>query len=238
MWKNFRDFGGQGARGMTVHILDHTFEEYLKIVTTFHGGEAPGVIIGGFMVDMALRNLPEGILYEAVCETRSCLPDAIQLLTPCTVGNGRLKIIPLGRFAIAFYDKQNYNGVRVFLDAKRLEPWQEIKAWLLKLKSKKEQDKENLIREIREAGASILDIQRIDVRPEVAIKTNKGAIAMCPRCKEAYPLRDGELCRACGGENPYRSGKGRGTTDAVFPLRPVFSANGPEPAERGKGKGP
>ena len=84
---------------------------------------------------LAIRNLPDGVLYDAICETRSCLPDAIQLLTPCTMGNGWLKIIHLGRFALTLYDKQNYEGVRVFLDAEKVEAWPEIKAWYFKLKT-------------------------------------------------------------------------------------------------------
>jgi len=26
---------------------------------------------------------------------------------------------------------------------------------------------------------------------------------LCPVCGEAYPVRDGDLCRNCGGETPY-----------------------------------
>jgi len=186
-----------------VNILDHTFEEYLEIVKAFHGSEAPGLIIGGFMVDTAIRNLPEGITYDAVCETRSCLPDAIQLLTPCTVGNGWLKIIPLGRFAIALYDKYNYDGVRVFLDAEKAKAWQEIHAWFFKLKSKEMQKQESVIREIGEAGSGILSIRRVIVRPEVVKKIHKGKVTLCPQCREAYPSDDGKVCLACQGGNPY-----------------------------------
>ncbi len=189
---------------MDTCILDHTFEEYLEIVTRFHGGEAPGVIIGGFMVDLALRNLPDGILYDAICETRSCLPDAIQILTPCTVGNGWLKIIPLGRFAMSLYNKQDYHGIRVFMDAEKLEAWQEIKAWFFKLKTKKEQAREDIIREIREAGASILGSHPVNVQPEAVIKAHKGIIRVCPQCGEAYPSDEGGLCLACRGANPYQ----------------------------------
>jgi formylmethanofuran dehydrogenase subunit E len=28
-------------------------------------------------------------------------------------------------------------------------------------------------------------------------------VAVCPRCKEAYPIRDGDQCRTCRGESPY-----------------------------------
>ncbi|MGV8073135.1 MAG: FmdE family protein [Syntrophobacteraceae bacterium] len=173
------------------------------MLKAFHGSEAPGLIIGGFMVDTAVRHLPDGILYDAICETRACLPDAVQLLTPCTVGNGWLKVIPFGRFAITLYDKYNYEGVRVFVDPEKLKTLQEIHNWFFKLKSKKEQDKERLIREIAEAGSSVLSIQKVRVRPELVQKSHKGKIAVCPQCKEAYPENDGSVCLSCQGGNPY-----------------------------------
>ena len=77
----------------------YSFETYTELVKSFHGHAAPGLITGGKMVDIALNNLPQDILFDAICETSNCLPDAIQLLTPCTIGNGWLKILRLGRLA-------------------------------------------------------------------------------------------------------------------------------------------
>ena len=57
-----------------------------------------------------------GCLFDAICETRNCLPDAVQLLTPCTIGNGWLKVVNVGRFALTLYDKYQGEGVRVYLD--------------------------------------------------------------------------------------------------------------------------
>lgn len=178
-------------------ILGYSFDDYVNAAKQFHGHASPGVIIGGFMVDAAVRNLPEGILYDAICETRSCLPDAVQLLTPCTIGNGWLKIINTGRFALTLYNKQNNEGARVFIEAEKVEAWQEIKAWYFKLKSSKEQNQEALAREVREAGNSILSVRHVRVQPHIAEKKRKGSIAVCPECREAYPARDGETCLAC-----------------------------------------
>ena len=202
----------KGWRGMDTRILEHTFEEYLEIAKTFHGAAAPGMLIGGFMVDTAIGNLPDGIIYDAICETRSCLPDAIQILTPCTVGNGWLKIIHLGLFALTLYDKSTYDGVRVFLDAEKVEPWREINAWYFKLKSSKEQKLEDIIHEIGEAGRNILSIQEVKIQPEAVEKRHKGRIAVCPQCREAYPLDDGAVCMLCQGNTPYtlRTYTGRG----------------------------
>jgi len=184
-------------------ILGYTFEDYRETVKKFHGAEAPGVLIGGFMVALAVRNLPEDILYDAICETRACLPDAIQILTPCTIGNGWLKVVHLGLFAVTLYGKHNYEGVRVFLDVGKVEPWQEIKAWFFKLKPKKEQNRERIIGEITKAGENILSVQPIIVKPGVAEKKHKGQIGVCPECREAYPLDDGPACLLCQGNSPY-----------------------------------
>jgi formylmethanofuran dehydrogenase subunit E len=184
-----------------MQIVNHTFEEYLHIIKTFHGSEAPGVIIGGFMVDMAIRHIPDGTLYDAICETRSCLPDAIQLLTPCTTGNGWLKVIHSGRFALTLYDKYTNEGVRVFIDTKKLEKWPEIKAWLFKLETSNGK-KPDITEEIAKAGESILSIQRIHVKPEIGKKISKGKIGVCPQCGEAYPINDGRVCLGCQ-DSPY-----------------------------------
>jgi formylmethanofuran dehydrogenase subunit E len=89
----------------TANELAFDIEEYLHRVRSFHGHVAPGVVIGGFMVHLAKTNISEGVLFDAISETLACLPDAIQLLTPCTVGNGWLKIINSGRFALSLYDR-------------------------------------------------------------------------------------------------------------------------------------
>ncbi|OPY64851.1 MAG: FmdE, Molybdenum formylmethanofuran dehydrogenase operon [Syntrophorhabdus sp. PtaU1.Bin002] len=162
-----------------------------------------GILMGGFMINTVIKHLPSGILCDAICETGKCLPDAIQLLTPCTIGNGWMKIINVGRFALTLYDKDNYEGVRAFLDMEKVETWPEIKAWYLKLKSKKEQEKGKLIQEIKDAGDLIISLQKVRVQPHIAKRKHKGSIAICSRCHEAYPADDGAICLSCQGETPY-----------------------------------
>ena len=178
-------------------------ENYLHLVQSFHGYMAPGVIIGGLMVNLAKRNLPEGTLFNAICETKACLPDAIQLLTPCTVGNGRLEILNLGRFALSLFDKDEGKGYRVSLDYRKVDQWPEIKDWFFKLKPKMEQDKELLLAEIKEAKDTLYRIEAVWVRSQFLRKKKRGEIVICPCCQEAYPAKDGEVCRGCQGESPY-----------------------------------
>jgi len=188
-----------------VNICQYSYEEYLNMVKSFHGNLAPGLVIGGFMVDLAMKNLPEGEFFDAICETPVCLPDAVQLLTPCTIGNGWLSIIPFGRFAITFYEKYTGAGVRVFLDMEKLNHWPEVRDWYLKKKKKSEQDKDLLFAQIKEAGHALLGVQKVQVDPEKVRRKKTGPVGFCPVCGEAYPLRDGDSCRNCQGETPYSS---------------------------------
>lgn len=186
-------------------IRSHTYERFVEMVKEFHGYDAPGVIIGGFMVDLAYRSLTEEGLFDVLCETPKCLPDAVQLLTPCTIGNGWLTIINVGRFALTLYDKHTGKGVRVFIDTPRLEMWPEIKAWFLKLTPKGEQDEERLLKEIREAEDTIMSVRQVKVAKRILEKSRRGGFAVCPHCGEAYPSADGPICLGCADDNLFDS---------------------------------
>lgn len=155
------------------------------------------------MVDLAYRNLPKGEFFDAICETRACLPDAIQLLTPCTIGNGWLKIIDLGRFALSIFEKYSGDGVRVYVDSRKLDAWPEIKTFLFKLKPKKQQNSNALIREITLARASVLGIQKVVVNLEAIESRRWQILNVCPSCGEGYPKTDGDICLGCQGKAPY-----------------------------------
>jgi formylmethanofuran dehydrogenase subunit E len=186
-----------------MNIGKYSLGEYSRLIESFHGSVAPGLLIGGIMVDAALERMDKAELYDAICETRSCLPDAIQLLTPCTVGNGWLHIVNLGRFALTLYEKHTGKGVRVFLSASSTEMWPEVRNWYLKLKPKKEQDREALNNQIVEANVDLLGFQNVNVLPRFLTKRSKGEIALCPVCGEAYPSDHGPVCRGCGDPSPY-----------------------------------
>ncbi|MBW1919031.1 MAG: formylmethanofuran dehydrogenase subunit E family protein [Deltaproteobacteria bacterium] len=180
-------------------------KEYLQEVEEFHGHIAPGLVVGGFMVEMAKRHIPKGVLFDAISETSQCLPDAIQILTPCTVGNSWLRVIDLGRFALALFDKYTGEGVRVFLDAAKLEPFPAIRSWFFRTRPKAAQDEEKLLDEIKAAGEEILGVERVRIRDELIGKQSKGKIALCPVCGEAYPASQGDMCSGCQGQAPYLS---------------------------------
>ncbi len=182
----------------------YTFEESMEMARAFHGYPAPGLVLGVRMVSLAMTHLPEKVLFDAVTETRSCLPDAVQILTLCTVGNNWLKIMDLGRYALALYDKTNGNGVRVSIDSQAVKKWPELFAWLYKTKAKHEQDSKALYRDIQSAADHILNTEPVEIQARHLVKTSKGAIDTCPVCGEAFPVTHGNICRVCQGETPYR----------------------------------
>lgn len=186
---------------------NHSFDQLIKRITAFHGYPAPGMVVGIKMVDVALSAIPAGILFDAVTETGNCLPDAVQMLTPCTAGNGWLKMLDLGRFALALYDKHTGEGVRVFLDARKVPNWPEIDIWFFKRKPKAEQNSRRLLDEIRQAGAFVMTTEKVYVDKRLMAKTPVGPRGICPQCLESYPKNHGKLCRACQGASPYQDRK-------------------------------
>ncbi|MDR2018422.1 MAG: formylmethanofuran dehydrogenase subunit E family protein [Syntrophobacterales bacterium] len=189
-------------------ICSYSFEEYVERVRSFHGHPAPGVIIGGFMVDLACRHLPGGVMTDALCETAKCLPDAIQILTPCTIGNGWLKVVNLGRYAVTLYDKDTGEGVRVAVDPIPLEGWPEIRDWFFKFESKNGEDLGILMAEIEEAEGSYLSVRYVKVADTVLHGTKRRAgFTVCARCGEAFPLSDGLLCLGCQGDPLWQASK-------------------------------
>jgi len=199
-------------------IGPHSFDEFIDMATLFHNYPAPGLILGGYMVEEAKRHLPEGTLFEAISETSWCLPDAIQMLTPCTIGNGWVRIMNFGLYAMSLFDKHTGKGVRIALDMHKLDDYPELRTWYLKLKPKREQDSDRLLREIGEAGADICTVRPITVKAELLYKRSKGGIGECPACGEAYPVMHGPVCRSCKGESPYASEELRDISRIVYPM--------------------
>ncbi len=198
-----------------MNIGTYTFEEFKEIARSFHGYPAPGLLIGGFMVEAVKRKMPEGTLFEAIVETKKCLPDAVQLLTLCSTGNGWMRVMNLGKYAVSLYDKHTGEGWRASIAVEKLKKFPEIEAWFLKLKAKQEQDTEKLFDEIKQAGDGILMLAPIVLKEQVVRKKHMTGIKVCPLCQEAYPSLDGAICRSCQGENPYLAEAG--LCNAEFP---------------------
>ncbi len=217
------------ALSLKEHVMvigSWTHDQFMEEARKFHGYPAPGLIIGGYMVEMARRALPEGILFDAISETNQCLPDAVQMLTPCTIGNGWLRIHNFGLYALSFFNKHTGEGVRVHLDVEKMGNYPEIRAWFLKEKTKAEQDTERLQEEIRQAGQNILTLRPVQLLPAAFEHKGKGKIARCPICGEWHPASYGGICRSCQGESPYETGPGLAFSGPELKAVPVEEAVG------------
>lgn len=212
-----------------MNIGSYTFSQFMEKAAEFHGYPAPGLLVGGYMVETAKALLPEGTLFEAVVETKKCLPDAVQLLSLCSAGNQWMKVIDLGKYALSLFDKFTGEGYRVHLDPERMRAYPEILAWFLKQKPKAEQDSEQLLKEIEAAGNSICGVAPIRVRSRMLGHAHMGAIGICSLCGEAYPSNDGLICRGCQGEAPYTlTGVNRSATRGSEPLAVSVPLQQPE----------
>lgn len=185
-----------------VNICGRPIEEFLLAVENFHGWKAPGVVIGGFMVDWAQEGLGSGIEADAIVETCHCLPDAVQLLTPCTFGNGWLKVLDWDKFALSLYDKKTLEGFRVWLDLEKAQAFADIYNWYMRLVPKKSLPLEVLLESILSAGRAILSCAAVRITG-LHGKKSKGEVAICAGCGEAYPASQGDRCLACQGRGYY-----------------------------------
>jgi formylmethanofuran dehydrogenase subunit E len=196
------------ARAISPHSPDkaigpYTYDQFIEAARRFHGSPAPGLVLGGYMVEEARRHLPAETIFDAICETSWCLPDAVQMLTLCSTGNGWLRVKNLGVYAVSLYDKYSGEGVRIRVDPEKLKEWSEMHTWFLKRKPKKEQDSPLLHAQIRQAGATVCSLEKVTIKPDVMRHRSKGGITICPLCGDAYPGAFGAICRTCQGESPY-----------------------------------
>lgn len=177
-------------------------------LSEFHTYPAPGVLIGAFMVDYALELLgvtADKKLY-GVCETPKCLPDALQVIAHCTTGNNRLRVIPIGKFAITLNgpsEDDTAQAVRVYVDREKLRTFPLIDIWYANSPAyDKHTMKGDLQDEIFQAGRMILSFEWVKVTVK---KKKKWSSVTCSSCGESVPdyLIEGDHCGACGSMKYY-----------------------------------
>lgn len=171
--------------------------EYFEQCRNFHGFMGPGLVLGGMMVDWALEAMEPSQIFNAVVETRKCLPDAVQILTKCSIGNGWLKILDWGKLAITLYDINTLVGARVHLDYEKVAGYPLVKAWALKEKLKTENPLEPLIEEMIKAGRNILACRKglIGKIPEKLAPYEQPRL--CSNCGEYFRNGSSNICQGC-----------------------------------------
>ncbi len=195
-WPTFN----KSAAAMTAFF---SYDDFLEKAREFHGSASPGLMMGCSMVELALHSMGRTQHYHALCETARDLPDAVQLLTACTAGNGRLHVFELGRFALTLYRVQGGRGVRVHLDAAKTAGWPHIRRWVLGEACRDEKDLVRLEHEIRKAGISLFSASAVQMKDVFLEEAPRDVMTLCIGCGEAHPAWMGPLCRACAGRSPY-----------------------------------
>jgi formylmethanofuran dehydrogenase subunit E len=199
---------GEFTRRMQACGIPPRLQENMIRCTEFHTAPAPGILIGAIMVDYALELLeatPEEKLF-AVCETPKCLPDTLQVIAHSTTGNGRLTVLPIGKFAITVNratDESTAEGVRVYVDGEKLKKFPVIDMWYANSPQyQKHTMGTSLQEEIFRAKREILSSER--VRVPVTGK-QKWKPVTCPSCGESVPdyLVVNGKCAACNSKNYY-----------------------------------
>lgn len=178
-------------------------QAFLLRAEEFHGHVSPGVVLGGHLMAEALAGLGETPLLNVVVETVVCLPDAAQILTPCTLGNGFLQVLDWGKFALTVYDRESLRGWRAWPDLAAIAAMPEIAGWFTR-GAGPALPKAAVVEHILAHGPSL--VRTRPVRLAQALKPHdKVPTAPCPACGETYPLRLGPLCPACAGQAYYQA---------------------------------
>ena len=183
-------------------VCGKSFEDFLTTIRRFHGWAAPGVVIGGLMVDLAQEHIGLDVEADAIVETIRCLPDAVQLFTPCTFGYGWMKVVDWDKFALTLYNKKTLEGIRVWLDIEKSRRFPDIYNWYMRLAPKGALPLDVLLKSIEEAGRQVLSSVPVRVVQYYG-KIKKGRIEICSKCGEAYPTTQGDWCLACQGKGYY-----------------------------------
>jgi formylmethanofuran dehydrogenase subunit E len=183
-------------------------QEYFKKCIDFHTYAAPGILIGVFMVDFALDLIgkkPADKVF-VTCESYKCLPDAPQIIMHATIGNHQLRVLPIGKFAITltpFTAKDKAEGVRVYIDRKKLDKYPAYALWFDNSPEfKPAYMKRQLVDEILSAKRDAFSHECILMS---VTHKKKWRSAICPTCGEQIPkdLMEGDICAGCGSLSYY-----------------------------------
>jgi formylmethanofuran dehydrogenase subunit E len=177
----------------------------------FHRKIAPGILLGVYMVRIALKHMETlSDKMNAVAENRYCLPDVIQCLTGCTLGNRYLWVRHTGRFAICLYDRATKIGIRVTVDPDKVDEKQYplLKGFFTGTRDysqiRREEQQLLTIKELlsMELPEEIFKVRKVTVNHPT--KPPLKQTIFCDSCGEYFkPEKDEDICMGCRGMELY-----------------------------------
>ena len=195
-------------------LNDEEFLQLVEKVFAFHTKRAPGIAVAVEMVNQAKERLGDVPKLCAIAETRACLPDSIQYLLGCTIGNGELKVLePIGRFALTLYNRKDGKGVRIYVDQNKIdkEKYSELYKFFIRQRSEEVRNfgperkvsNARVVQEFIDSGRNIFTLEDV-----IVTNTEKPPIldcAICEKCGESFTQRtpDEKLCQYCSEELAY-----------------------------------
>lgn len=189
-------------------ICGMDFDQFVYDMEDFHGDRAPGIIVGALMLDTVLEKVPDSHDLVVAVETLTCLPDAVQVLTSCTIGNGRLKVYDWGKYALSAYNRATMQGVRVWVVADAVSKWPLINDWFNSSQRKGEAPRfKDLVPVFFQARSELIGVGDVRIVGEDHV-VKKKKTGLCEKCGESYNLRCGPVCSACQGMAYYQGASG------------------------------
>ena len=165
-----------------------------------------GIILG---IRLAIVGLNELVIEEprehrrrlvVIVETDRCLPDAIELVTGCRLGNRTLKFKDMGKMAATFADLKTGRAVRVAARESANQSAREMSPSLTK-----EEALERAYSVLQDDDVFTRRLVNVSLAPE-DIPGYAAPRVMCDDCEESIAfgreLIEGQrtLCRSCGGD--------------------------------------
>lgn len=195
-------------------------ESALKKIDYFRRAVEPGIAYGIKMVFGVKKYLKikdfKRVNLLVIAETSQCLPDVIQLLCGCTIGNKRLVIKDVGKMAATFIDRDANRAVRVTISStfQKRDVKQSIKLMQLKenlnfaeIENLRLQDSREIL---KIPNNELLRIQNVEIKEPLSEIFMPSGIILCEKCGERIrenkiKIKDGKkLCLVCVGvEKPY-----------------------------------
>lgn len=181
------------------------FNQFVFEMEAFHGARAPGIVVGALMLDSALETVAESPDLVIVVETFNCLPDAAQVLTSCTIGNGRLKVYDWGKFALSAYNRVTMRGVRAWIIPEAVAKHPLINAWFNPAsRSNGMPEFAALAEAFFQVRSELIGMRAVCIEKPAPSATSKKT-GICKNCGESYYLKCGDPCSACQGMAYYRN---------------------------------